>query len=42
VDDTSFNDVIKLYKEMRTMQIGTKKIQDPNRVIRVRAGDDWF
>lgn len=42
VDLRSFHAVIKLYGEMRTLQIHLEEIKDPNRVIRRKAGDDWF
>ena len=49
IDEKRFRDVIKLYSDVRTMQIRESKIQkeiekanDPNRIIRRPAGDDWF
>ena len=51
IDDRSFHDVIKLYSEVRAMQINNnkrvEKVNNPigsdNRGrIRVPAGDNWF
>lgn len=46
VDDKTFHAVIKLYSEVRTMQMNEEGLRDrinnPNRVIRKPAGDDWF
>ena len=42
IDNRSYHDVIILYGETRVVQIRTKKLTDPNRVIRRKAGDDWF
>lgn len=42
VDDRRYADVIKLYAEVIDLHAEVKKQQDPNRVIRRRAGDDWF
>lgn len=42
IDDRRFTDVIGLYKDVRRMQIREKKANDPNRIIRRKAGDDWF
>lgn len=42
IDDSSYYDVIDLFADTRRMQIHTKKKRDPNRVIRKKAGDDWF
>lgn len=42
VDAKTYGSVIQLYIDMRTLQIRQTKAQDPNRVIRRRAGDDWF
>ena len=38
----SYSKVIGLFAETRWLQIHTKKMKDPDRVIRRRAGDDWF
>ena len=51
IDDRSFHDVIKLYGEVRTMQINSNKESknvsissntDDKGRIRVKAGDNWF
>ena len=42
VDDQRYKDVIKLYAEVIDLHMEVKKEQDPDRVIRRRAGDDWF
>ena len=42
IDDNRFCEVIKLYSEVRRMQIREAKANDPNRVIMRPAGDDWF
>lgn len=46
VDEMTFHDVIKLYSKVRAVQIREEEIHDiltnPNRVIRRKAGDDWF
>ena len=46
IDDTSFHSVIKLDSDVRTMQIQNEKIEkqinDPDRVVRRPAGDNWF
>ena len=42
MDVRSFHEVIKLYSDVRKLQIREKKAHDPNRVIRRKAGDDWF
>jgi hypothetical protein len=42
LEEKSFYDVIRLYADVRRMQIREKKINDPDRVIRRPAGDDWF
>lgn len=46
VDDKSFHAVIKLYSEVRIMQMNEEGLQEkennPNRVIRKPAGDNWF
>lgn len=38
----AFHDVIRIYADVRRLQIRQKKLSDPNRVIRKPAGDDWF
>jgi len=42
VEKRRFYDVIKLYAELRNMQIKEEKRNDPDRVIRRPAGDKWF
>ena len=42
IDDTAYHKVIGLYGEVREMQINEERINDPNRVIRRPAGDNWF
>lgn len=46
VDDMAFHNVIRLFSKVRMVQIREEEIQDiltnPNRVIRRKAGDDWF
>ena len=45
VDEKPYGNVIELYADVRRMQLREKKEQkknDPNRVIRRPAGDDWF
>ena len=44
IEETPFVDVIRLYADVRALQIREEKENDPNvkRVIRKRAGDDWF
>ena len=42
IEVKTYHEVIKLYADMRRIQIHEKDLKDPNRVIRVRAGDDWF
>jgi hypothetical protein len=46
IDKTEFNKIIALFSDLRTMQIKNRKEEkirnDPNRVIRRPAGDDWF
>jgi len=38
----SYHAVIALYGDTRGIQIQQKILADPNRVIRRRAGDNWF
>ena len=38
----SFHNVIRLYSDVRRMQIRIEKENDPNRVIMVKASDNWF
>lgn len=42
MDDVAFVKIIKLYSDVRRMQIREKRESDPNRIIRRPAGDDWF
>lgn len=42
IDERTFDEVVDLYADMRTLQIGTRERSDPNRVVRRPAGDDWF
>lgn len=45
VDEKAYCKVIELYADIRAMQIREnkeKKKDDPNRIIRRPAGDDWF
>ena len=42
VDARKYHDVMKLYRDVRLIQIKTHEKKDPKRVIRKRAGDDWF
>ena len=46
VDEMTFHNVIRLYSKVRAVQIREEEIHDiltnPNRVIRRKAGDDWF
>jgi hypothetical protein len=46
IDEMTFHDVIRLYSKVRMVQIRDEEIHDiltnPNRVIRRKAGDDWF
>lgn len=44
VEEKSFHDVIRLYSDLRQMQIRESVNNDPthDRVIRRRAGDNWF
>lgn len=42
IDEKPFFEVIELFGETRQMQIREKILSDPNRIIRRKAGDDWF
>ena len=42
IEDKSFFKVIDLFADTRRVQIETKKLSDPNRIIRRPAGDGWF
>jgi hypothetical protein len=42
IDSRSFFEVIDLYADVRAMQIRENELNDPNRVVRRKAGDDWF
>lgn len=42
IDEMTFVDVINLYSKVRKYQIREEELSDPNRVIRIPAGDKWF
>ena len=46
VDEKPFSDVIDLYSDVRTLQINAEKrnpsVSNGPRIIRRKAGDDWF
>lgn len=42
IDETRFSDVVKMFCDVRRLQIREKKRNDPNRVIRRPAGNNWF
>lgn len=42
VEGKPFHDVIVLYSDILRMRRTEKKQTDPDRVIRKKAGDDWF
>lgn len=42
IEIKTYHEVIKLYADMRRIQIHENELKDPDRVIRRRAGDDWF
>lgn len=42
VDERAFFEVIDLFADVRGMQIREECLHDPNRIVRRRAGDDWF
>lgn len=42
IDDRSYHKVIRLYADTRRVQIHDQELSDPDRVIRRRAGDNWF
>lgn len=42
IDRKPFHDVIRLFSDMRRLQLRNKKIKDPNRIVKRQAGDDWF
>ena len=46
IEVRSFLQVVALYSDVRQVQIAAKKEEekrnDPNRIIRRPAGDDWF
>lgn len=42
VDVRPYVEVIKLYADVRKIQMREKRQKDPNRVFRKKAGDDWF
>ena len=46
IDEKPYGEVIDLYSDVRTLQINAEKrnpsISNEPRVIRRKAGDDWF
>ena len=42
IDEKPFFEVIELFGETRQMQIREKISSNPNRIIRRKAGDDWY
>lgn len=42
IEEEPFFRIIDLFSDTRKLQIRVKKESDPNRVIRRKAGDDWF
>ena len=42
IENASYYKVLDLFADTRKLQIRYKKESDPNRVIRRKAGDDWF
>ena len=42
LDKRRYHDVIKLFAEVRGLQIHMDKMNDPDRVVRRPAGDNWF
>lgn len=42
LEKRSFHDVIRLYSDVRRVQIKTAELSDPDRVIYRPAGDNWF
>jgi hypothetical protein len=42
VEETTYYKVIELFADLRSMQIREEKKNDPDRVIKRPAGDDWF
>lgn len=42
IDERSYHTVIRLYSDTRRIQIRDQKLRDPDEVIRVKAGDNWF
>ena len=42
IENTPYYKVLDLFADTRKLQIRAKREADPNRVIRRKAGDDWF
>ena len=42
IDGRGFHEVIKLFKDVKGLNIKVKRATDPDRPIRRKAGDDWF
>ena len=42
IDGKKYGDVMGLFRDLRTSQIRQAKLNDPNRVIRKKAGDNWY
>lgn len=42
VENKAYYKVIELFADLRSMQIREEKKNDPDRVIKRPAGDDWF
>ena len=42
LEERTFREVIKLFSDCKGVHIRQDKKSDPDRVIRKKAGDDWF
>lgn len=42
IEESAFEEIIELYADVRTVQIRAEKENDPDRVIRRPAGNNWF
>ena len=42
IDEKTFNEVIDLFIDTRQVQKHTQELNDPDRVVRRKAGDDWY
>lgn len=42
IEKISYYKVLDLFSDTRKLQIRHQRESDPNRVIRRKAGDDWF